>query len=313
MINPDKQHFAVFGDIHGRVTLMYTVALLWQIETGIQLSGMLQVGDMGAFPNPLNIDEATHNHSREDPDELDFCHYCKLTSVVSHTELADQLLNHPASPPTYFIKGNHEDFDYLSQFNSPATVDLWEKIHYIPDGKIIKLPPSIHIGAFGGISPTVEEKGDRGKRLRKKFKKARFKAKTDPKYFTEKSVKQAFQQDEHIDILLTHKGPLCPPLSQGSMLLAELSERIKPKIHIFGHHHKALSLTEGPGNSILVGLDHFKFDRSRTKIVAGSWGILTMQAHSINFLFPNISDSSVLSTITYNNYREVISLALSNT
>jgi len=50
-----KYHFAVFGDIHGRVALMYTLAFLWENESGIKLSGILQVGDMGAFPNPLKV------------------------------------------------------------------------------------------------------------------------------------------------------------------------------------------------------------------------------------------------------------------
>jgi Icc-related predicted phosphoesterase len=303
--NQDIQYFAVFGDIHGRVTLMYTVALLWQMETGIRLTGILQVGDMGAFPNPLKIDDATRNYSINDPDELDFCNFCK------NTKQASQLLNRSDSPPTYFIKGNHEDFEFLNQFNSPTTIDPWNKIHFIPNGEFITLPQSTNVGAFGGIPATIEKNG-RGKKLKKKFKKSKFRAISDPKVFTKKSVDNAFFQEEHIDILLTHAGPLCTKLPEGSILLSELSERIKPQIHIFGHHHKAIVSKKEPGNSMLVGLDHFKFDRTLSKIKQGSWGILIKGKKSISFSFSDILESSILGSITYNNYREVIRSTLSH-
>ncbi|TGO01961.1 hypothetical protein PN36_33090, partial [Candidatus Thiomargarita nelsonii] len=64
-----QHHFAVFGDIHGRIALMYTLAFLWENESGIKLSGLLQVGDMGAFPNPFKLDDATQKYAQIDPDE----------------------------------------------------------------------------------------------------------------------------------------------------------------------------------------------------------------------------------------------------
>ena len=57
---------AVFGDIHGRVRLMYELALSWQERTGRRLDGILQVGDFGAFPDPQRLDEATRKHARAD-------------------------------------------------------------------------------------------------------------------------------------------------------------------------------------------------------------------------------------------------------
>jgi len=72
-------HFAVFGDIHGRIALMITMARLWEQQTGQRLAGILQVGDMGAFPDTARLDDATARMARDDDDELGFAKYCVET------------------------------------------------------------------------------------------------------------------------------------------------------------------------------------------------------------------------------------------
>src|SRR3954464_9562903 len=103
-------HFAVFGDIHGRIALMITMARLWEQQTGLRLAGILQVGDMGAFPDTARLDDATARMARNDPDELGFASYCV------QTEEGERYLGGPSVPVTVFIRGNHEDFDYLAGF-----------------------------------------------------------------------------------------------------------------------------------------------------------------------------------------------------
>jgi hypothetical protein len=44
-----------------------------------------------------------------------------------------------------------------------------------------------------------------------------------------------------VDVLLTHEAPspyLKGPRDIGQPLIAELSALLKPKIHVFGHHHR---------------------------------------------------------------------------
>ncbi|AZZ94228.1 hypothetical protein EUZ85_27315 [Hahella sp. KA22] len=295
-----KQYFAVFGDVHGRVALMYAASLLWQRETGIQLTGILQVGDMGAFPDPLNVDDATRQHAKVDPDELGFSQFC------AHSQDAELFLKPANSPPTYFVRGNHEDFDYLSQFKSPAHVDKYGKINFIPDGHWVHLASHTTIGAFGGIPPVIETKR-RGKKSKKTYKKSKLKSLNDPRLFTEEFARTAFNKENKLDILLTHAGPKCASLSEGSLLLTELTERIKPKIHIFGHHHKVIPPCEGPAGNILIGLEHFKFDSSKEKIIKGSWGILVLDGCSAEFTFID-SEDPFLSYINYFDYRSSLTL-----
>jgi hypothetical protein len=72
-------HFAVFGDVHGRIALMMTIARLWEHHGARRLSGVLQVGDMGAFPDHTRLDEATARMARDDADELGFASFCTPT------------------------------------------------------------------------------------------------------------------------------------------------------------------------------------------------------------------------------------------
>jgi hypothetical protein len=106
-------HFAVFGDVHGRIALMMTIARLWEHHGARRLSGVLQVGDMGAFPDHTRLDEATARMARDDADELGFASFC------TPTDEGERYLGDGA-PPVAFIRGNHEDFDYLAAFDSPS-------------------------------------------------------------------------------------------------------------------------------------------------------------------------------------------------
>ncbi len=297
--NNHKYYFAVFGDIHGRVALMYTLALLWQNESGIKLSGILQVGDMGAFPNPFNIDKATQKYAKLDPDELGFHKFC------TQTEEGKFYLDRQNTPNTYFIRGNHEDFDYLGSFSQPTTVDPWQRLHFIPDGQQVNLfKPEVTIGGFGGIPPSTEHRG-RGKKARKKYRQAFDMASYDPRFFSEDLVKSAFNNSEKIDILMTHAGPQCPELMNGSIYLAELAKRISPKVHLFGHHHQVVKPCQGPGNSLLVGLEHLNFN-TNGELQKGAWGILTLSEDSVKFSFSSPQNLPFLKTVKRETYRSLL-------
>jgi hypothetical protein len=146
--NDKNKYFAVFGDIHGRISLMYTLAILWQNESGVKLEGILQVGDMGAFPDLSKLDESTKRCADKDRDELGFHDF------YNDTPKSRFYLTYQNSPPTYFIRGNHEDFSYLNAFLKPSPIDKWDKIWYIPDGQTIDLFQNIEtvrILALGGL------------------------------------------------------------------------------------------------------------------------------------------------------------------
>ncbi|WP_027710145.1 metallophosphoesterase family protein [Zooshikella ganghwensis] len=299
-----KLNFAVFGDVHGRVALMYTLAYLWQSQKNTTLDGILQVGDMGAYPNPLKMDQASKKYAQKDPDELGFSNFCK------ETDESKLFLSYQQAPETYFIRGNHEDFEYLSNFKNPGTVDPWGKITYIPNGQSIHLNnSSLVVGAFGGIPPSIETKS-RGKKNKKKYKHASLKSHLDPRYFTYEEIEQAFSKTNTIDILMTHAGPLSAELPEGSSLIQKLAEKLQPKVHLFGHHHKVIGPVSRPGESLMVGLEHLEFN-AEGSLIRGSWGILSLDNDEYSFYFPSEKEYPFLQRLKQYNYRELANEVIS--
>ena len=58
--------YLVFGDLHGRVLPAFRLAQAWSREHGVALDGLLQVGDLGYFPDPGRFDKATKRHAERD-------------------------------------------------------------------------------------------------------------------------------------------------------------------------------------------------------------------------------------------------------
>src|SRR4051812_50054606 len=59
--------YLIFGDLHGRILPAFRLAMLWEREHGLRLDGLLQVGDLGYFPDPSRLDKATARHAAADP------------------------------------------------------------------------------------------------------------------------------------------------------------------------------------------------------------------------------------------------------
>ena len=62
--------FMIFGDLHGRVLPAFALARAWQLDHGETLDGLLQVGDLGYFPDSTRLDKATKRHAQRDLMEL---------------------------------------------------------------------------------------------------------------------------------------------------------------------------------------------------------------------------------------------------
>jgi predicted phosphohydrolase len=299
---PENQqlNFAVFGDIHGRIALMYTLAILWQQQSGMELDGLLQVGDMGAFPDSSKLDKATKKHAEKDTDELGFQQFCVATPE------SEFYLQHQQAPSTYFVRGNHEDFDYLGKFTKPSSIDPWQKIWFIPDDRIITVGDasrSVKIAAFGGIA-SGSEKRSRGKSARDEYRKSQKISKSEPRFFSEHSIDNISPDLQNADILMTHAGPICPELPNGSMLIQSLVEYVNPRIHLFGHHHRVIDRQNHLTGSQSIGLEHLEFG-TNGKLKHGSWGILSVSPASLSFYFISPDIFPLLDLITRTNYRSL--------
>jgi hypothetical protein len=59
--------YLIFGDLHGRILPAFRLAVRWEREHGTRLDGLLQVGDLGYFPDPARLDKATARQAADDP------------------------------------------------------------------------------------------------------------------------------------------------------------------------------------------------------------------------------------------------------
>lgn len=300
MSTDNKIRFAVFGDIHGRFTLMYTLVYLYEQKNNLTIDAILQLGDMGAFPDLSRLDNATLKFAKHDTDELGFQNY------VNYSNEAEKVLRCCHYKKSYLIAGNHEDFDYLNQFKTPGTLDPWNCLIYIPDGQTLNLnlaQGKLTLAGFGKIHPR-HESANKGKKSRKSYRQSQKTAQLDPRFFTEQEIDKAFI-DTPVDILMTHAGPRCKHLQTGSTYLHNLTSRIKPSVHLFGHHHKAIGPTSGPGSNLLIGLDHLEF-KNDNLLKDGSWGILTIEQNAASFEFCSSENQSWLINLSRENYRQFI-------
>jgi hypothetical protein len=229
----DALHIAVLGDLHGHFTLAYRVLKRWERENGVPLDLILQVGDLGAFPPPFRLDPATLRFAERDPDELGFAEYYEGSPE------ADEILGSDAPPERrieadmVFIRGNHEDFEFLASIpaeDDPVPVDAHGKIRYLASGArftFTRGPHAITIGALGGIS----DDGRPGK------------APISP-YYTAAEVRR-LRNGGAVDVLLSHEpaedSAACihPKYTgAGSPDVLALVRELEPRFHFCGHYHE---------------------------------------------------------------------------
>ena len=84
--------YLIFGDLHGRVLPAFRLAMAWGREHGVRIDGLLQVGDLGYFPDHTRLDKATIRHAAADPMELG------VQLVTAHNREADEVF-HGAEEP----------------------------------------------------------------------------------------------------------------------------------------------------------------------------------------------------------------------
>ena len=83
------------GDIHGALNRLYEDVLAFEAVLGVRFGYVLHVGDFGVWPDASRIDKATRNHDGAGD----------LPLWLNEKREAPR--------PTVFIKGNHEDFEWL--------------------------------------------------------------------------------------------------------------------------------------------------------------------------------------------------------
>jgi hypothetical protein len=214
--------YLIFGDLHGRILPAFRLAMRWEREHEIRLDGLLQVGDLGYFPDITRLDKATARHAAADPLELG------TNLVVEPTREADEVfrVGDGPPPPLWFTAGNHEDFAALAERERSGgrreasfAVDAYGLVRCLRDGQVETLPGSLRIGAIWGIddkAPNARRKTPERGRIR------------------DSSVTAL--AGSAFDVLITHDGPRDAVLvGSGSEGLGALIELARPAFAFFGH------------------------------------------------------------------------------
>ena len=187
-----------FGDLHGRIRAMYRAAEIWSEESNSTVDAIVQVGDFGIFPDPSTLEsEKVEKYGTGD-----------------YAELAASRWKAPI--PTYFCKGNNEDFDALKR---PLLPDLT----FVPDGDVIKLGDT-RIAFLGGAWAPKSYASEEGK----------------PNHISSSAVKRLFDQD--FEVLICHEAPAGTRFpgkryAVGAPPIRELILEKQPALAIHGHHH----------------------------------------------------------------------------
>lgn len=218
---PPESVFLVFGDLHGKILPAFRLASAWTRDHDTPLTSILQVGDMGYFPDLNTIDKATLRHAKDDPLELG------TFDIITINPLAGQVFDDPHAPPgLWFTAGNHEDFDTLERLARASgdqpdfVVDAYCRVRGIKDGAVKTFECGAKVGAIWGVD-------GEGASARHNL--------PERGYIWESSVDRLVY--EPFDVLLSHDAPLDAKREGcGSRLLRSLIDLRQPAFAFFGHY-----------------------------------------------------------------------------
>ncbi|MFO0825374.1 MAG: metallophosphoesterase [Gemmataceae bacterium] len=313
MDTPSPPAFLVFGDLHGRVLPAFRFASFWSRRTKRRLDGLLQVGDMGYFPNPATMDKATIRHAKADPLELG------TFDIMNPNPLANSIFeDDPHCPPgLWFTAGNHEDFPELQRLAQASgkqpdfVVDAYCRVRGIKDGFMKSLPerstwdvappspaiaanttkadasPELRVGAIWGVD------GD-GANGRKNL---------PPRGYIDHRAVDRLAWEE-FDVLLSHDAPKdAKRVGFGSDALRAMLGVANPKFAFFGHYSGDGSWVDGePGETQIYHLAGFEMRTRDGHPESGSVGVLEYTADGWSFDF--IADDD-LKPFTRHNWKWV--------
>jgi len=166
----------------------------------------------------------------------------------------------PASP-LYWIKGNNEDFDVIAA--AIAGHPPSDTLYYLPNGGPYQVGPW-RIGALGGTfapswyhTPVAALPPSRGRKPGAQSLKLGKSRDDKRRHFVRDEV-MACKELTGIDVFLTHEAPrpFHPAglrIDVGKTVINEVLAAMRPRLHLFGHHHE---FTDSVRNGVRsIGLD----------------------------------------------------------
>jgi hypothetical protein len=153
----------------------------------------------------------------------------------------------PFPAPLYWIKGNNENFDLIDEAaRKPPPHRLLDNLFHIPNGHQIDVgrpfmgSPVTVAGLGGTFAPTMYETRAADLPHPKKGSAKATGLADRRRHFVHEEV-EACKRMEHVDILLTHEAPRpfrVGRMDAGKTPINEVLAVMKPRLHLFGHHHR---------------------------------------------------------------------------
>ncbi|MEM7536339.1 MAG: metallophosphoesterase [Chloroflexota bacterium] len=227
-------YIGLIGDLHGHVFETLAAIAIWQNRIGRQFDLLIQAGDLGAYPDLAKLDPDSVRHMAADPAIGDFS---RFLTIRGRQKEALHTLRNQFKSPIYFLRGNHEDFDWLKQLSlhtepdgginamqGTAQVDPFNFYRYVPDNTVLQFVDnngqSLAIGFLGGVEELTGP----------------------PAFDPEAYVAMLARKSGSIDILIAHEGPYGSSIgyhgdTHGSQMITRLIEHLKPPFLVAGHAH----------------------------------------------------------------------------
>ena len=184
--------------------------------------------------------------------------------------------------PLYFIKGNNEDFDVLA--DAAAGRPPAPNLHYLTNGGLHVVGPW-RIAVLGGtfapswyhtrVEALPPSRGRRPSGMSVKLGKSR----DDKRRHFVRDEVLACKSLGGVDVVMTHEAPrpFHPEgrrLDAGKTAINEVLAAVRPRLHLFGHHHefsdsvrqgvRSIGLDLVTKSYIVVDADTFKCERLDT-------------------------------------------------
>ncbi|OLD17992.1 MAG: hypothetical protein AUJ01_08220 [Acidobacteria bacterium 13_1_40CM_3_65_5] len=187
-----------------------------------------------------------------------------------------------AVAPLYFIKGNNEDFDVLAAAKAgrpPAPT-----LHYLPNGGPYSVGPW-RVAALGGTfapswynTPAAALPPSKGLKPSPASLKLGKSRDDKRRHFVREEVLLC-KSLPNVDVFLTHEAPrpFYPAgrrMDAGKTVLNDVLAAMKPRLHLFGHHHeftdsmrqrvRSIGLDVVTKSYLLINVETFKTERLDT-------------------------------------------------
>jgi uncharacterized protein len=157
-------------------------------------------------------------------------------------DVADDSGRYEALPaPLYWIKGNNEGFDAIAEGGL-----LPDNLHYLPNAELREFDGLRVVGLGGTFAPTwYDSRAAELPHPRKGTAKATELA--DKRRHFVRAETEACKAMRDVDVLLTHEAPRPYVVGgpggrgrndAGKTPINEVLAAMKPRLHLFGHHHR---------------------------------------------------------------------------